>query len=109
MDYREHHEDRCVVVEPKGRIDSSNAQIFTDTLKQAVEKAGTRVVVDLCEVAYITSAGFRSLLIAAKHAHKNDCSFRLCRVEGKIYQLFELGGFFDLFEVDPDRRSAIDA
>lgn len=65
------------------------------------------MVVDLGHLVYISSAGFRSLLIAAKQAKKSGLEFSLCSVEGKVRQLFELGGFLHLFPIHESRENAI--
>lgn len=107
MELVEQHRENAIILEPHGRIDSTNAQDFTEQLTKAVGSGASRVIVDLEHLAYISSAGFRSLLIAAKQAKKSGLEFCLCSVEGKIRQLFELGGFLHLFPIHESRDSAV--
>jgi hypothetical protein len=53
-------------------------------------------VLDLSRLEYISSAGFRVLLLAAKLADETGSRLVLCGVSGKVRQLFDLGGFLDL-------------
>jgi anti-anti-sigma factor len=100
---------RAVIVSVSGNIDSYNAETFTKRLKTAIGYDTGRVVVDLGEVTYMTSAGFRSLLVGAKEAKVNGCEFTICNVTGKVYELFDISGLFELFSVHPDRDTALAA
>ena len=68
---------------------------------------GGLLVVDCAQLDYISSAGFRVLLQAAKRAEQNTAKFVLCGVSGKVRQLFDLGGFLDLFTISASRDEAI--
>ena len=57
---------RCIVVSPRGRIDSTTSASSTDICR--VVAGQTRVVVDFTGVDYISSAGLRVLLALAKRA-----------------------------------------
>lgn len=109
MEIVEERLDNALILEPAGRIDSSNAGEFTEHLTSAVDNDSNRVVVDLGQLEYMSSAGFRSLLVAAKKAKAKGCDLSLCRLEGRIRDLFELGGFLNLFVVYQDRQTAIEA
>ena len=54
-------------------------------------------------------AGFRALLLAAKKAEETSSHFVLCGISGKIKQLFEIGGFTDLFRIYPSREDGLSA
>jgi anti-sigma B factor antagonist len=66
-----------------------------------------RVLVDLKGIAYISSAGFRALLIANKAAADSTGTLALCGVEGEVARLFEIGAFTDLFLICPTRADGI--
>jgi anti-anti-sigma factor len=50
-------------------------------------------VIDLANVAYMSSAGFRSLLIVGKTVEQTAGQLALCGVSGEIKRLFDIGGF----------------
>jgi anti-anti-sigma factor len=88
-----------VVVEPQGRIDSSNARLFTEHLTGLISAGSRRVLVDLRQVIYVSSAGFRSLLIAGKSLEEAQGKLVLCGLSAEIRRLFEISAFDELFVI----------
>ena len=83
--------DGVAVVEPKGRIDSVTAKVFGDRVCALVRAGENRVVIDLANVAYMSSAG----------------QLALCGVIGEIKRLFDIGGFNELFVICPTRAESV--
>ena len=94
-------------VAPKGNIDSSTAAAFGERLKSVIVSGCNRLIVDMKDVAYISSAGFRILLLAAKRADETESRLVLCGVSGRVRHLFDLGGFLDLFPIAGSRDEGI--
>ena len=61
-----------------GRVDSSVADDVTAQLDRLVNAGATRLVVNLKEVSYISSAGLRSIIVAAKLTRSLNGDMRLC-------------------------------
>ena len=49
------------------------------------------------------------MLLAAKRAEETGSQLVLCGVSGKVRQLFDLGGFLDLFTIAGSRDEGIAA
>ncbi len=109
MDLREDVAGEITVLEVKGRIDSTTAPVLGEKLTGALATPQRRLVLDLRQLEYISSAGFRVLLLAAKRADEAGSRFVLCSVSGKVRQLFDLGGFLDLFPISASREEGIAA
>jgi anti-sigma B factor antagonist len=109
MDLSEEKVGGVTVVEVKGRIDSTTAPALGERLTSNLEALKVRVVLDLSRLEYISSAGFRILLLAAKRADETGSRFVLCGVSGKVRQLFDLGGFLDLFSITGTREEGLAA
>lgn len=107
MDVREEQAEAGTVLRVKGRLDSTTSPLLGERLTAMLGAARARVLVDFSEVEYISSAGFRVLLLAAKKADLHDSRFALCGVQGKVRQLFDLGGFLDLFTISSTRDEGI--
>jgi anti-sigma B factor antagonist len=107
MDLREDIAGEVTVLEVKGRIDSTTAPVLGEKLTGALAIPQRRLVLDLRQLEYISSAGFRVLLLAAKRAEEAGSRFVLCSVSGKVRQLFDLGGFLDLFPISASREEGI--
>jgi len=109
VDLREDVAGEITVLEVKGRIDSTTAPVLGEKLTGALATPQRRLVLDLRQLEYISSAGFRVLLLAAKRADEAGSRFVLCSVSGKVRQLFDLGGFLDLFPISASREEGIAA
>ncbi len=109
MDLREEQVGGVTVVQVKGRLDSTTSPVLGERLTQMLGAAKARIVVDFSQLEYISSAGFRVLLQAAKRADENAARLVLCGVSGKVRQLFDLGGFLDLFSIAATRDEGIAA
>jgi anti-sigma B factor antagonist len=96
-----------MVVEAYGRLDSTAAQEFGDRLVSLVQAGRHSLVVDLKNVAYITSAGFRALLIANRAATQQKGKLALCGVTGEVKRLFDMGGFTAEFLICPTQAEGI--
>ena len=109
MDLREEVTGEVTVLEVRGRLDSTTAPVLGDKLTGALATPQRRLVLDLHQLEYISSAGFRVLLLAFKRAEDAGSRFVLCRVSGKVRQLFDLGGFLDLFPISASREDGLAA
>jgi anti-anti-sigma factor len=85
------------ILEPFGRLDSTTAREFIDRLLALVEAGRPAIMVDMQNVAYITSAGFHALLLAKQAAAERQGKFALCGVVGDVRRLFEIGSFTEQF------------
>lgn len=107
MDLKEEQVGGVTVLQVKGRLDSTTSQVLGERLAAILGAVKARVLVDFSQLEYISSAGFRVLLQAAKRADQNTAKLVLCGVSGKVRQLFDLGGFLDLFSITATREEGI--
>jgi anti-sigma B factor antagonist len=107
MEIAEQHAGEITVVEIKGRIDSNTAKAFGERLTGLIRDGRTRVVVDFKQIMYISSAGFRALLVAGKLADETNGTLALCELSVEVQRLFDLGAFTDLFTIYPSRDESI--
>lgn len=107
MNVREEQQGDVTIVAANGRIDSTTAQSFGQRLTNLIRSGSSQVIIDLSEVAYISSAGFRSLLVAGKLVEESDGRLCLCGLSGEIQRLFDLSGFSDLFSICASRDESI--
>jgi anti-sigma B factor antagonist len=82
-----------------GRIDSTTAGTLQERLTELVQSGSRGLIVDLRQVGYISSAGFRALLIAAQLGESTHCSLALCGVAGEVRRMFEMGAFDQVFTI----------
>jgi len=99
--------DDITVVEAHGRVDSTTAKEFGDRLMALIHAGRSRIVVDFKNIAYISSAGFRALLLADRATEQQQGKLALSGVNGEVMRLFEIGAFLDLFLICPTPQEAM--
>ncbi|NJN39734.1 MAG: STAS domain-containing protein [Gammaproteobacteria bacterium] len=107
MDLKEEVLGDITVLEVKGRVDSSTAPVLGERLTGLLVTPSRRLILDMRDLEYISSAGFRVLLLAAKRAEEAAVHLVLCSLSGKVRQLFDLGGFLELFAISSSRNEAV--
>ncbi len=109
MNLKEEQSGGVTIVQVSGRIDSTSAPVLGQRLTAVLDEVSARVLVDMSEVDYISSAGFRVLLLAGRRAEQIAGKIVLSGVSGKVRQLFDLGGFLDLFVIANTRDEGVTA
>ncbi len=107
MEIVEIRRDPLVIVEPRGRIDTMAAEPFGIRLAELLESGSCNMLIDMQHVIYISSAGFRALLIAGKLADERRAKLVLCGLSAEIKRLFEIGAFTELFMICATREDGI--
>jgi anti-anti-sigma factor len=99
MHLKETNTDGVTVVEPTGRIDLANAGPLEKRLVELIRSGSHRLLLDFRHVQYISSAGFRALLIARKLVDQTGGNLVLCGMSPEIKRVFAIGTFTDLFTI----------
>lgn len=97
----------AVIAKAEGRVDSSNARAFEDALGAAFGESDLAVIVDFEALTYISSAGLRVVLLAAKTLQQQGRAFKVCSLAAAIRELFEISGFDRIIDVYPSRSAAL--
>ncbi|MBO7395087.1 MAG: STAS domain-containing protein [Ruminococcus sp.] len=82
----------------EGRIDTKSAPELDETVRTSLDGV-TSLIIDLKEVAYISSAGLRVLLIAQKQMNKQG-EMKIINVSEDIMEIFEVTGFSDILTIE---------
>ncbi|MBG6164826.1 anti-anti-sigma factor [Labrenzia sp. EL_195] len=99
-------ENTCIA-SIEGRIDSSNATKLTEYLTQVIAERGPTMILDLKDLSYLTSAGFRAMLITTDEAEEKGGALTLCNVSPDMKELFEMGGMIDVFVIHENIDAAV--
>jgi anti-anti-sigma factor len=95
-----------LVVEPVGAIDSTNAKEFSARVIALAQARQCNLVIDFHSVKYVSSAGFRSLLIIGKSIEGAQRKLVLCGMDTEVQRVFEIAMFNNLFVVCASREEA---
>ena len=98
----------CVLVTAKGRIDSATAPQFAEILEGTTNAGRYKIVVDMGEVEFMSSAGFRALLASQRVCKRyNRGEIVLAAVRDRVKEALELAGFTELFKLYKDPVEAV--
>ena len=76
---------------------------------EAVRGKPARLVIDLDAIDYISSAGLRVLLLAAKESRGIGVVCVLCGLRAPVLKLFETTGLIKIITILPNRMAALAA
>jgi anti-anti-sigma factor len=85
------------ILQVNGRIDTLTSRAFGQQLTDLIAGGANRLVIDLSQVAYISSAGFRSFLVAARAIESARGQLALAGVSGEIKRLFDIAALSEFF------------
>ena len=87
----------------EGRIDSNHAAETEAAMLEAIRKhPGADIVLDAENLEYISSAGLRALMTLRKYS---EDPITVKSVSAEVYEIFEMTGFTELFNVQKALRS----
>ncbi len=95
------------VVSLKGRLDINTHGQLEAELNALADKGHAKVLVDVKDLDYISSAGLRVLLTAAKQFKKINGSIALASLTPNVRQVFEISGFTSIFPLYASREDAL--
>jgi anti-sigma B factor antagonist len=87
-----------VVVGVKGRADAEAADQLEAALRSAVEQH-SKVAADFGSLDYISSAGLRAVLQAARTAQMKDVEFAVCGMSPPVKKVFGMSGMQHLLTI----------
>ncbi len=98
-----------ITVSPSGRLDSSTAAAFDAQIRELLAEGTPALLIDFTQLDYISSAGLRVVLFAAKRLQAGGGKLVICGLSEPIAHVFKLSGFLMALNVVPDRAAALQA
>jgi anti-sigma B factor antagonist len=99
-----------VVIMPAGRLDHDNCEDFRSGLQPHLEdgaRDGRGIVLDLSGLEYISSAGLRCFMLAAREARNQGGRVVLAALRPVVSEIFQISRFNMLFEIHASVRDAL--
>lgn len=109
MEMSAERERGAVIARASGRIDSSNSREFHSDLEAVVSDNDSAVVLNFEDVSYISSAGMRVILLAAKSLQSSGTKFVLCSMDESIREVFKISGFDKIIPIHGSQTEALTA
>ena len=94
----EHH-GSALVVRVSGRLDAVTTPAFEAHCQQALAAGERNLTLDFGTLEYISSAGLRGVLTAAKSVAAAGGEFILANAHGIVQQVLDISGFLRMFKI----------
>ena len=108
LSHRSYGEAR--VVSPRGRLDHDNCEVFQRDLAaqlEACEKERAALVLDMSGLEYVSSAGLRCLMIAAKQASSHAGKIVVASPQPVVAEILQISRFNLVLPVFRTTREAL--
>jgi len=98
------------VVAPRGRLDHDNCEAFRADIAPHLEACAggaEALVLDMSGLEYVSSAGLRCLMLAARETGGRTRRLRVGAMQPVVAEIFQISRFHLVFEVFPTLREAV--
>jgi anti-sigma B factor antagonist len=98
----------CDLLSVSGKVDSFTAPDLTKAIETLNNENHFKIILDLSKLEYMSSAGFRALLIGQRNCKRfNRGEIVLASVPKKVMDALELTGFTPLFKIFDEITPAV--
>ncbi|MDD5049509.1 MAG: STAS domain-containing protein [Methanoregulaceae archaeon] len=97
----------ATIVSLSGRMDASSSPAAEAVLSRLIGAGERRIVVDMSDLDYISSAGLRVMLASLKRLREDGGQLLLAGLKPEIKNIFEIAGFQRIFSIYPSPEDAV--
>ena len=95
------------VMKVKGRVDSDSAPELDDALTKLLQDNRNKIVLNLQDVNYMSSAGLRAMVKAYQGAKKSGGDVRLASVSTPVEVILRTVGMMQMLQMYPNDQEAL--
>ena len=107
MEITEERRENILILRVIGRLDSSTSKMMEERLLPIIDSGEGRLVIELSQLDYISSAGLRVFLLAAKRIGNAKGRMILCSLQDAVKQVFDIAGFSSFLNLAASTEEAI--
>ena len=107
MEINQKEENGIVFLAFKGRLDGTSAPEAEETINTIFKGESNRLLFDFEFLEYLSSAGLRVILGAAKEMKRRDGKFVLCALNSYVKEVVEVSGFGAIIPIADSVESGI--
>ena len=98
----------CLVLILNGYIDTYNSNYFQKRVQRAIEGGYVRLIFNCSGLNYVSSTGIGSFTSFLKSVKPKGGDLILLEVQPKVYEVFQLLGFSQFFNIKDNLEDSID-
>lgn len=90
-----------------GRMDATTTSDFDTAADTALNEGNHKILVDMADLVYVSSAGLRSFLTLAKKCKTQQGKLCFCCLQPMVAEVFRISGFDRMLAVFPEQEAAL--
>lgn len=102
-------DNQIAMIRLTGHLDAHTFESLQETLSDLFDREMYRIVIDMTDVGYMSSAGAGVLIGALSQTRNNEGQLVLLKVRQEVMQVLKVLGIIDIFPLAPDEESALAA
>ena len=99
--------DDIKVLDLNGFLDAHTAPIFEQSIEDQVKADNFKIIINLENLEYISSAGLGVFMGFIEDIRDNKGDIKICTASAKVYKVFDLLGFPNLFDILDNEEAAV--
>jgi anti-anti-sigma factor len=107
MDVETRSENGATILAVGGRLDAVTAPELEGKINELMNSGPTAIVMSLSKLEYISSAGLRVILAAAKKLKAKQAKFLIAGLQDAVKQVFEISGFYSILSIHASEEEAL--
>ena len=96
-----------VVIAFIGTLDTNTSPVAEDAILELLDKGTKKMLIDLEQTRYVSSAGLRVFLATAKRIMANSGTLTLCHPNEIVRDILTVSGFNTIIDVSPTVKDAL--
>lgn len=103
-------EDNVTIMSVSGRVDSMTAKDLGAGLTDAIDSGHLKIVLDLSQVGFMSSAGLRELVLAYKKVSRMEGGdLRIAQPSLRVREVLEMAGLDTIFLIFESANDAVES
>ncbi|MCR4713788.1 MAG: STAS domain-containing protein [Treponemataceae bacterium] len=100
--------DNCIILYLNGYIDTYNSANFQKRITKVVDAGYINLIFNCTSLNYVSSTGIGALTTFQKTVKQKGGDIVLFEIQSKVYEVFQLLGFSQFFNIKETQEDAID-
>jgi anti-anti-sigma factor len=107
MNFTESQKGEITLLKVNGKLDSDLSPKLEKKVCEFLQSGHTKLLLDMGEVNYISSAGLRMLISIKKQVKTLSGIFIVCGLRSEVLEVMKICGFDHILEIAPTEEEAL--
>lgn len=106
-EFQEEQKGDIVILRLQGRLDAVSAPLAEEKVAKIIDHGQYKLILDLKEVTYMSSAGMRMLLSTTKKLHTLSGQLSVCSMGTNVMDVLKMSGFDHVLKLFKTEEEAL--